>query len=94
MSTPSIEQAPESPTGSGKAVDLHNPVDRDHARRVGRAWTELRRGAGSAALRDYYFGKDDPLEQGQMDALDLLTRQDRTMKGLADRLHIDGTAGD
>lgn len=69
--------------------DFNNPVDRDHARRIGMAWIELRRGAGSARLRDYFFGRDQPLEQGQMDALDLLMRQDRTMKGLAERLRIE-----
>jgi len=71
------------------SFDLNNPVDRDHAVRIGMAWIELRRGAGSARLREYLFGHDDPLEQGQMDALDLLMRRDRTMKGLAGRLRID-----
>jgi DNA-binding MarR family transcriptional regulator len=77
------------PVAGTPAFDFNNPVDRDHARRIGNAWIELRRGAGSAQLRDYFFGHDDPLEQGQMDALDLLVRRDRTMKGLAERLHID-----
>ena len=71
------------------SFDLNNPVDLDHARRIGMAWIELRRGAGSARLRDYLFGRDEPLEQGQMDALDLLMRRDRTMKGLAERLRIE-----
>ncbi|NND75311.1 MAG: MarR family transcriptional regulator [Ilumatobacter sp.] len=78
-----------SPPAERTTFDFRNPVDFDHAVRIGRAWIELRRGAGSAALRDYFFGKEHPLEQGQMDALDLLTRRDRTMKGLAERLHID-----
>lgn len=69
--------------------DFRNPVDLDQAMRIGNAWIELRRGAGAAALRDYLFGREDPLEQGQMDALDLLVRRDRTMKGLAGRLRID-----
>jgi len=69
--------------------DLNDPVDLDHTVRIGMAWIELRRGAGSARLRDYLFGREDPLEQGQMDALDLLLRRDRTMKGLAARLRID-----
>jgi DNA-binding MarR family transcriptional regulator len=89
MTTPPFDRAAHSDAGLSTAVDLRDPIDRDHALRIGKAWTELRRGAGTAALRDYYFGKDEPLEQGQMDALDLLTRRDRTMKGLADRLRID-----
>ena len=71
------------------SFDLNNPVDRDHARRIGMAWIELRRGAGSARLRDYFFGREEPLEQGRMDALDLLMRGDRTMSGLAERLRIE-----
>lgn len=80
MSSPSVERT---------TFDFRNPVDLDHAVRISRAWIELRRGAGSAALRDYFFGKQQPLEQGQMDALDLLVRRPRRMKGLAERLHID-----
>jgi DNA-binding MarR family transcriptional regulator len=71
------------------SFDLNNPIDRDHARRIGMAWIELRRGAGSARLRDYFFGREEPLEHGQMDALDLLMRRDRTMSGLAGRLRIE-----
>lgn len=71
------------------SFDYNNPVDLDHTRRIGAAWIELRRGAGSARLRDYFFGRDEPLEQGPMDALDLLVRRDRTMKGLAERLRIE-----
>lgn len=80
MSSPPLDRA---------SFDFANPVDRDHARRIGRAWIELRRGAGAAALRDLFFGSEEPMEQGQMDALDLLTRRERTMKGLAARLRID-----
>lgn len=69
--------------------DYRNPVDLEHVQRIGAAWIELRRGAGASALRDYFFGKEQPLELGQMDALDLLVRRDRTMKGLAGRLRID-----
>ena len=71
------------------SFDFNNPVDLDHTVRIGTAWIELRRGAGAARLRDYLFGHDEPLEQGQMDALDLLMRRDRTMKGLAERLRIE-----
>jgi DNA-binding MarR family transcriptional regulator len=80
MTGPPIDQS---------SFDFRNPVDRDHARRIGNAWIELRRGAGASALRDHLFGREKPLEQGQMDALDLLVRRDRTMKGLAERLRID-----
>ena len=70
-------------------VDFANPVDADHAIRIGRAWIELRRGAWTSHQRDYLFGDDEPIEPGQMDALDLLSRRDRTMKQLAERLRID-----
>lgn len=80
-----------APTVSGNsAVDFGNRTDREHARRIGRAWIEMRRGAGASALRAYLFGREKPLEQGQMDALDLLTRRnDRPMKELAARLRVD-----
>lgn len=71
------------------AVDFNDPIDRQHALRIGRAWVELRRGAWTQTLRTYLYGADDPLEQGQMDSLDLLVRRDRTMRGLAERLRID-----
>ncbi len=77
------------PEHSSTAVDFTNPVDAEHAIRIGRAWIELRRGAWTQHLRSYLFGDDDPLEPGQMDALDLLSRRDRTMKQLAERLRID-----
>ena len=76
-------------SADASSFDLNNPVDLDHVRRIGMAWIELRRGAGSSRLRDYFFGHNEPLEQGQMDALDLLMRGDRTMKGLAERLRIE-----
>ena len=72
-----------------ESVDFTNPIDVEHAIRIGRAWTEMRRGAWTQHLRDYMFGDDDPLEPGQMDALDLLSRRERTMKHLAERLRID-----
>jgi DNA-binding MarR family transcriptional regulator len=78
------------PPSGTTAVDFRNPTDREHARRIGRAWIELRRGAGALALRSYLFGTDEPLEQGQMDTLDLLARRnDRPMKELAARLRVD-----
>ncbi len=69
-------------------VDFDNPVDREHAQRIGAAWIELRRGGGASAVRDYMYGRGT-LEQGQIDALDYLVRRDRTMRGLADKLRID-----
>lgn len=71
------------------AVDFTDPVDAQHAIRIGRAWIELRRGGWTQHLRSYLFGDDDPIEPGQMDALDLLSRRDRSMKQLAERLRID-----
>lgn len=86
----SVQMHMPSRTSGPHTVDYRNPVDRENTRLIGRAWIELRRGASTAALRTYLFGCDAPLEQGQMDALDLLTRRDeRTMKGLAERLRVD-----
>jgi DNA-binding MarR family transcriptional regulator len=78
------------PVTGTSAFDFRNRIDREHARRIGTAWIELRRGASASALRSYLFGRDKPLEQGQMDALDLLARRDnRPMKELAVRLRVD-----
>jgi DNA-binding MarR family transcriptional regulator len=86
MSTPATQVS----GARSRRVDFRNATDREHARRIGRAWIELRRGAGASALRAYLFGREEPLEQGQMDALDLLTRRDdRPMKELAARLRVD-----
>lgn len=71
------------------AVDFRDATERRHALRIGRAWIELRRGALTGELRTYLYGREPILEQGQMDALDLLVRRDRTMSGLAERLRID-----
>ncbi len=80
---------PRSASGAS-IVDFNNRTDREHARRIGRAWIELRRGAAASALRSYLFGTEKALEQGQMDALDLLTRRDeRPMKELAARLRVE-----
>lgn len=79
-----------NPPATGARVDFSNRADREHARRIGRAWIELRRGAAAVGLRSYLFGEEAPLEQGQMDALDLLTRRDeRPMKELAARLRVE-----
>jgi DNA-binding MarR family transcriptional regulator len=79
-----------TPATGTSSVDFRNRSDREHARRIGRAWIELRRGASASALRAYLFGTEKQLEQGQMDALDLLTRRDeRPMKELAARLRVE-----
>jgi DNA-binding MarR family transcriptional regulator len=83
MSTP-VSERPPVDTG----VDFNNPVDREHAQRIGAAWLELRRGGAATAVRDYMYGRGT-LEQGQIDALDYLVRRDRKMKGLAGKLRID-----
>lgn len=72
-------------------VDLSDPTQREIALRVGRAWKEMRRGAGTSVLRDHFFGVGaDALEPGQMDALDLLVQRDAWRMGdLADALRID-----
>ncbi|MFT6289721.1 MAG: DNA-binding MarR family transcriptional regulator [Ilumatobacter sp.] len=74
---------------SAAPVDFTDPKEAEHAIRIGRAWVELRRGAWTQQFRDYLFGDEEPLEPGQMDALDLLARRDRTMRQLAERLRID-----
>lgn len=80
----------QAASGHVTGIDFRNEVDRDHALRIGTAWVEMRRGASAAALRAYFFGREQPLEQGQMDALDLLSRRDsRPMKELAARLRVD-----
>jgi DNA-binding MarR family transcriptional regulator len=71
-------------------IDLCDPVDRVHALRIGSSWVDLRRGPATAGLREYLLGPDDPLEQGQMDALDMLINRDsRTMSSLAGRLRVN-----
>ena len=70
-------------------IDFGDPTERRQALRIGRAWVELRRGAHTSQLREFLYGNENRLEQGQMDALDLLVGRDRTMSGLAERLHID-----
>lgn len=87
---PATPQATKRATRHVPGVDFANQIDLEHARRIGTAWVEMRRGASTAALRAYFFGRQQPLEQGQMDALDLLSRRDsRPMKELAARLRVD-----
>ncbi len=55
------------------------------------AWRELRRGAGSSAIRDKLFGTgDSALDPGQVDTLDLLVERDSWRMGdLAEALRVD-----
>ena len=73
------------------AVDLRTAADLDVAVRISRAWREMRRGASTAALRDYMFGvTDDALDAGQMDTLDVLAQRPTwRMSDLAEALHVD-----
>lgn len=59
--------------------------------RIAIAWSEIRRGAGMGAVRDYLFGTgEDRLDQGQMDTLDLLAqRPSWRMSELAEALRVD-----
>ena len=75
--------------GPRAPVDFSDPVEAELAIRIGRAWVELRRGAWTHHQRNFLFGNDEPIEPGQLDALDVLARRDRTMGQLAERLRID-----
>jgi DNA-binding MarR family transcriptional regulator len=72
-------------------VDLRKPEDLDVAVRIGKAWSDLRRGASMALLRDYLFGtEEDRLDSGQMDTLDALIRKSSwRMSDLAEALRVD-----
>ena len=62
------------------------------ARRIALAWRELRRGASGAALRSHLLGADGPpLEQGQLDALEILASEPAgwRMSEFADALRVD-----
>ena len=62
------------------------------ARRVARAWRELRRGAAGAVLRSHLLGPDGPpLEQAQLDALEILASEPAgwRMSEFADALRVD-----
>ncbi len=78
--------APQTPI-----IDVNDPLQREVAVRVGRAWREIRRGASMGRLIEYLFGVgDDALEIGQMDTLDLLVQQDAWRMGdLAEALRVD-----
>jgi DNA-binding MarR family transcriptional regulator len=69
----------------------HDRDNYDYGVRIAISWSEIRRGAGMGAVRDYLFGTgDDRLDQGQMDSLDLLAQQPCwRMSELADALRVD-----
>lgn len=75
-----------TPTTSG-------PDGREHARRIGAAWRELRRGASMAGLRAFLYGEGpDALDLGQVDTLDLLNQRDAwRMRDLACALRVDAS---
>ena len=77
------------PEQTVEPVDFSDPVEAEYAIRIGRAWIEMRRGAWNQHVRDFLFADDSGIEPGQMDALDLLARRERTMKQFAERLRID-----
>lgn len=72
-------------------VDFYDPIQRENALRVGRAWREVRRGASMGRLIEHFFGVgEDALEIGQMDTLDLLVQQPEWRMGdLAEALRVD-----
>jgi DNA-binding MarR family transcriptional regulator len=66
--------------------------DDDTARRIALAWRELRRGAAGAALRSHLLGPDGPpLEQAQLDALEILASAPNgwRMSEFAEALRVD-----
>lgn len=70
-------------------------VDEATVRRIVLAWRELRRGASGAILRAYLLGPDGPpLEQAQLDALEILVAtppgaEGWRMSDFADALRVD-----
>ena len=68
------------------------PTDDDTTRRIALAWRELRRGSSGATLRAHLLGPDGPpLEQAQLDALEILTSEPDgwRMSEFADALRVD-----
>ena len=69
-------------------VDFSDPVDLAIAIKIGKAWREMRRGAISAAVRDYFFSGE--IDAGQMDTLDVLVHKPAwRMNALAEALRVD-----
>ena len=73
------------------------PPDDATVRRIALAWRELRRGASGAALRRHLLGPDGPpLEQAQLDALDILVADPSDSDGwrmsdFADAMRVDAS---
>jgi DNA-binding MarR family transcriptional regulator len=71
-------------------LDRELELDEELARRIGRAWRELRRGAAMAVVRQRIYGED--LELGQTDALDVLVLHGPCRMGeVADALRVDAS---
>jgi len=76
---------PVLPTG----VDFSDPVEAELALRIASAWRELRRGAATQRLREYFLD-GETLDQGQLDTLDVLvTRPAWKMSEIAEALRVD-----
>lgn len=86
-----VHRVPDFAPPHVEPVDLRDPAEAELAKRVAVAWRELRRGAAAAALRDHFLGAGpDAIEQGAMDALDVLvTRREWRMSDFADALRVD-----
>lgn len=58
-------------------------------RRVGRAWREIRRGAGASRIKDVFYGGSDGIDMALADALAVLAQNGPMRMGeLAEALHI------
>jgi DNA-binding MarR family transcriptional regulator len=65
-------------------------VNVDIRRRVGRAWRQIRRGAGAVKVKDLFYAQGgEPLDIALADALSLICQQGPLRMGeLADAMHI------
>jgi DNA-binding MarR family transcriptional regulator len=71
------------------SVDFTDPVEAELALRIATAWRELRRGAATQRLREYFLD-GETLDQGQLDTLDVLvTRSAWKMSEIAEALRVD-----
>ena len=72
------------------AMRTANTLDSDHRRRVGRAWRQLRRGAGALRLKDLFYGSGpEGLDLALADALAVICQQGPLRMGeLAEALQI------
>lgn len=70
-------------------VDFNDPAEAELALRIASAWRELRRGAATQRLREYFLD-GETLDQGQLDTLDVLvTRPAWKMSEIAEALRVD-----